>query len=71
MKQICPVHRFSYSGSVCPFCEKDRIDALTHRLGKSRESNVVSVHNHKKEIQREITENDLQKLMDKFNSKKQ
>ena len=50
MKQICPVHRFSYGGSVCPFCEKDRIDALTHRFGKSRESNVVSVHNHKKEI---------------------
>ena len=69
MKQICPVHRFSYSGSVCPFCEKDRIDALTHRFGKSRESNVVNANN-KKEIQREITENDLQKLMDKFNSKK-
>ena len=70
MKQICPVHRFSYSGSVCPFCEKDSSGALIQCFGKSRESNVVSVHNHKKEIQREITENDLQKLMDKFNSKK-
>ena len=70
MKQFCTVHCFSYSSSVCPFCEKDSINRLAHRFGKSRESNVVSVHNHKKEIQREITENDLQKLMDKFNSKK-
>ena len=70
MKQICPVHRFSYSGSVCPFCEKDRINRLAHRFVKTIESNDVNDHNDKKEIQREITENDLQKLMDKFNSKK-
>lgn len=69
MKQICPVHRFSYSGNVCPFCEKDRIDSLAHRFAKTVETNVVNVHK-KKEAQREITENDLQKLMDKFNSKK-
>lgn len=69
MKQVCPVHRFSYSGSVCPFCEKDRIDSLAHRFVKTVETNVVNVHK-KKETQREITENDLQKLMDKFNSKK-
>ena len=70
MKQICPVHRFSYSGSVCPFCEKDRIDALTHRFVKTVESNTTSVHNVKKRTQHEITENDLQKLMNKFNLKK-
>ena len=70
MKQFCTVHCFSYSSSVCPFCEKDRIDALTHRFGKSRESNVVSVHNVKKGTQQEITENDLQKLINKFNFKK-
>ena len=69
MKQFCTVHCFSYSSSVCPFCEKDRINRLAHRFVKTIESNVVNDHNNKKEIQREITENDLKKLMDKFNSK--
>ena len=70
MKQICPIHRFSYSGNVCPFCEKDRINGLAHRFVKTVESNANSVHNDKKRTQHEITENDLQKLMNKFNLKK-
>lgn len=70
MKQICPIHRFSYSGNVCPFCERDRINGLAHRFVKTVESNANSVHNDKKRTQHEITENDLQKLMNKFNLKK-
>lgn len=68
MKQICPVHRFSYSGSVCPFCERERIENLAHRFVKSdNQSNVVQKEETVKE--REINENDLQKLMAKFNRK--
>ena len=70
MKQICPIHRFSYSGNVCPFCEKDRINGLAHRFVKTVENNTISVHNVKKGKQQEITENDLQKLINKFNFKK-
>ena len=69
MKQICPIHRFAYSGNVCPFCKRDRIDGLAHRFVKTVENNVVSDHNTRG-IQNEITENDLQKLMNKFNLKK-
>ena len=70
MKQICPIHRFSYIGNVCPFCERDRINGLAHRFVKTVESNTTSVHNDKKRTQHEITKNDLQKLMNKFNLKK-
>ena len=34
MKQICPIHRFSYEGNKCPFCEKERIDRLAQKYGK-------------------------------------
>ena len=59
MKTICPIHRFSYSGNSCPFCEKERIDYLAHRF----------VHEVKKEIKtdRQINESDLKKLTEKFN----
>ena len=69
MKQICPIHRFAYSGNVCPFFFFFRIDGLAHRFVKTVENNVVSAHNTRG-IQNEITENDLKKLMNKFNSKK-
>ena len=48
MKQFCTVHCFSYSSSVCPFCEKDRINRLAHRFVKTIESNVVNDHKKKK-----------------------
>ena len=70
MKQFCTVHCISSRSSVCPFCEKDRINGLAHRFVKTVESNANSVHNDKKRTQHEITENDLQKLMNKFNLKK-
>ena len=63
MKVVCPIHRFSYSGNVCPFCEQERINYLTRKYG-GEECEVVT-----KKKEREINENDLQKLMEKFNKK--
>lgn len=63
MKLICPIHHFSYSGSMCPFCEKERIDRLAQRY---KVEETVHIENKK---EREITQNDLQKLMNKFNRK--
>lgn len=67
MKQICPIHRFSYNGDKCPFCEKERIDRLAQKY-------VMVEHTKPKETKKteseEITEESLNKLMEKFNVKK-
>ena len=62
MKTICPIHHFSYSGSVCPFCEKERLDRLATRFVKEEDR-------RKPLKEKEITENDIQKLLNKFNKK--
>lgn len=61
-KKLCPIHHFNYSGEKCPFCEKERINNLVNRFKETKKSqSVVS--------EREITQDDLKKLRDKFNSK--
>lgn len=60
-KKFCNVHRFNYSGCKCPFCENDRIMSLSHRY-------VPKVEVVKPKVEKEeITENDIQRLMEKFN----
>lgn len=65
MKTVCPIHRFSYSGKTCPFCEKDRIEYLTRKYG-GEETNEETPKTKK---DRDISEDDLKKLLDKFNKK--
>lgn len=60
MKTICPIHRFSYNGNVCPFCEKERINSLAHRFVNTNPTVI------KKNAEREISESDLKKLVEKF-----
>lgn len=69
MKKNCTVHHFSYSGNVCPFCEKERFTRLANRFVKTTTVTEVINKHDKKEKESEITENDLQKLMNKFNNK--
>lgn len=64
MKQICPIHRFSYEGNKCPFCEKERIDRLAQKYGKV----IEKVEETKKD--KPASEDSLKKLADKFNVKK-
>lgn len=73
MKQICPIHRFSYSGERCPFCEKERLDRLVQKYGVV---NHIVDHTEllKPELKPqkgdlEITEDKLKELVNKFNSK--
>ena len=60
MKQICPLHRFFFNGNNCPFCEQERIERLSQKFDK----NVSEI---KKDKAHEITEDDLEKLKQKFN----
>lgn len=62
-KNFCNVHRFNYSGVNCPFCEQDRINSLAHRFNRKVEK-PKSVT-----VERDITEDDLNKLIMKFNGK--
>lgn len=65
MKTLCPIHHLFYNGAECPLCKQERIDRYSQKFGKKT--------GEKKPVEkedREITENDLQKLIDKFNTKK-
>jgi hypothetical protein len=63
MKTLCPIHHLFYMGNECPLCRQERIECYSQRF-----CNHVEVKKIEKD--REITENDLSKLMNKFNSKK-
>lgn len=73
MKQICPIHRFSYSGERCPFCEKERLDRLVQKYGvvdhivDHTELLKPNLKPTKEDL--EVTEESLKKLVNKFNSK--
>lgn len=58
MKTICPLHRFMYSGAVCPLCEKERIE----RLAKRYNPKVIE----KQINEQPITEEDLKILIQKY-----
>lgn len=62
MKQFCPLHHFFYNGKNCPFCEQERIEHLSQKFDK----NMSEI---KKDKAHEITEDDLEKLKQKFNVK--
>lgn len=70
MKNICPTHHFAYSGNVCPFCEKERIESLSARFVKSEKKYAVNKTIKKPvEVEKDVTEDDLQKLKAKFNKR--
>lgn len=66
-KKYCVTHHFYYSGEECPFCASERVHALDRRFNKSK--NTLKKDTEKKEKSKEITQEDLEKLKDKFNSK--
>ncbi len=70
MKQICPIHRFSYSGERCPFCERERLEKLAQHYVVVDKPDVVSNLNAQERYVKPITEDDLKKLTEKFNIKK-
>ena len=70
MKQICPIHRFSYSGNKCPFCEQERLEILAKKFVVIDHLNIIGNYEPKTKNDIEITEQQLKKLADKFNVKK-
>jgi hypothetical protein len=70
MKQICPIHHFSYSGNKCPFCEDERLENLAKKFVVIDHFNVLGNYKHKTNNDIEITEEHLKKLTEKFNVKK-
>lgn len=63
MKTVCPVHRFAYSGNVCPFCEKERIAKLSQKYVSKKYDLIEPKDNAPKQL----TDEDIQKLKLKFN----
>lgn len=55
-KKMCNIHRFNYSGRVCPFCEQERINKLASKFEKRQV----------KEENGEITQEDIERLKNKF-----
>lgn len=66
MKNLCQTHHLFYSGHSCPLCNQERLQDYAHRFVKTVQQPVVKTK--KEEVSREITENDLMKLMEKFNT---
>ena len=64
MKTLCHVHMFNYSGNTCPFCEQERIDKMYKRFIKKSEKQMENNSEPK-----EITQSDIERLKEKFNSK--
>lgn len=66
-KNFCITHHFYYEGVECPLCQQERYSKMADKYAKKMvEENPKS----KKETDREITESDLIKLMEKFNEHK-
>ena len=58
MKQLCPIHRYNYSGRECPYCAKDRKE----RIESLYADEIAEYANSQK-----ITEDDILRLSEKYN----
>lgn len=71
-KNYCPIHHLYYSGSECPMCREERTAMYLKKYGdstvtsKAKEGNMPK-HNKNNNIG--INEEDIAKLMEKFNGK--
>lgn len=58
MKNLCETHRVYYRGEKCPYCEQERIEKLSKTFVKEKKTVKED---------REIDENDIARLIEKFN----
>lgn len=79
-KKLCLIHLFNYTGSVCPFCEQERINHMCKKFEKKQEKTTednlektvtksTKPKHKKKSKPREATTADLERLKEKFNKK--
>lgn len=64
-KNYCAVHHLYYNGAKCPLCEKERIERMAERYVPKQEKTVKESESN----DREINEEDLVRLANKFNVK--
>lgn len=68
-KNYCSIHHLYYSGNECPMCREERTAIYVKKYGEANVSTVKEEKNKKENKSREINEEDISKLMEKFNSK--
>lgn len=67
-KNYCEIHHYYHEGVLCPFCLSDKSAALSKKFCKVEKVDVVKKEDKQKENQ-DITEEDIAKLMNKFNKR--
>ena len=68
-KKLCPTHHLYYTGERCPLCESERIESYASKFGKYG-NNTVDDKQQKAEKERDINEEDLERLINKYGAKK-
>lgn len=68
MRNVCSIHHLGYEGIECPYCRKERIERYAAKF--CGHETVKDEVKPKQEKDREITEDDLSRLMEKFGTKK-
>ena len=66
-KKFCATHHLYYNGTECPMCLSERLNYYDHKYNSKTED--VKQEKAFKKKDREINEDDISKLMEKFNKK--
>lgn len=66
-KKFCATHHLYYNGTECPMCLSERLSYYDHKYNGKTED--VKQEKTFKKKDRDINEDDISKLMEKFNKK--
>lgn len=70
-KKFCITHHLYYNGSECPMCLSERLNYYDRKY--NGHNNDVTKKDeqkkHKEKVDREINEDDISKLINKFNNR--
>lgn len=66
MKTLCPTHHLFYQGVECPLCRQERIEGYSQRFSSHQ---FVEKKQVKTDKDRAITDDDISKLINKFNKR--
>ena len=67
MKTLCSIHHLFYMGSECPLCRQERVDSYRQRFCHHEVEKPIKKEEKKNRV---ITDDDINKLINKFNSKR-
>ena len=66
-KKFCATHHLYYNGTECPMCLSERLNYYDYKYNGKTED--VTQEKTFKKKDRDINEDDISKLMEKFNKK--